>query len=157
MKTGLLRTNLGFNIVYDWYIPGQPNITDPAIPIKSFFNYSYLTIPLSVGYKFHLLKHLYIIPQVGAQYLISTDISEYSIFGDGSRKPVALDTDGIGNNHFQISVLISFEIILNDRWFVNIEPFVDRSLLKQGSPYFETTYYSFGGSVGISRRFSIYK
>ena len=58
IRTGILRTNLALNIVYDWYIPNQPVIIDPALPLQSFYKFSYLTIPFSVGYKFHLLKRL---------------------------------------------------------------------------------------------------
>lgn len=151
IRTGILRTNMDLNIIYDWYIPNQPVITDPSIPLQSFFNYSYLTLPLSVGYKFHLLKRLNIIPQVGSNFLICTNKSEYSIFGDGSQKPGALNLEGIGTNHFQISALVSFEINMNDKWFINIEPFVSKSLLKQYKPYIETRYFTIGGSAGIFR------
>jgi len=151
IRTGLLRTNLGLNIEYDWHVPDQTYITDPSLMLQSFFNYSYLTIPFSFGYRFHFLERLQFVPQVGANYQICIEKSEYSIFGDGSQKPIALDTDGIGSNHFQITALISFEIILNDKWFVNIEPYINRSLLKQHSPYYETKYYTIGGSFGLFR------
>lgn len=151
IRTGLLRTNLGLNIIYDWYIPNQPEITDPSIPIQSFYKYSYLTIPISVGYKFQLLKRLNVVPHLGSNFLISTNTSEYSIYGDGSQKPMVMDLEGIGANHFQISALLSFEITLNEKWFINLEPYISKSLLKQYPPYIKTSYFTYGGSAGVFR------
>ncbi len=151
IRTGLLRINHGLSIVYDWYIPGQPEITDSAIPIQSFYNYSYLTIPISIGYKFQVNNRIRLVPLIGFNFLFVINENEKSVMGDGSRSSIAVDLYGVNSNHIQLSAMISCEVSISDKWFINFEPFISKSLLKQNKPYLETSYFTVGGSVGINR------
>jgi hypothetical protein len=152
LRTGLQRTYYELSIVYDWYIPGQPVISDPSIPDRSYYEYSYLQFPLSIGYKINLVERFDIVPQIGASYLLLTNQSEYSKSSDETRGSDVLNLNSINSNHFQATVMVSFIVRLNENWFINIEPYIGRSLIKQYPHFFDSKYLTFGGLVGIYRK-----